>query len=163
MRRLMVTTIALGAFVAGLFAVGLSAQQRGTPAGLGLGFAVEQAGSPIEIRATLSDAATGAYTKVTVRNTSSKVITGTTFAVRITAPTGSALKDSLREGELLQDRIEPGSTLELSANVVGLEELSQLSRTHLGGQLELGVLRVRFADGSTWASSVRTTGRFGGS
>jgi hypothetical protein len=157
MRRLMVMPMALVAFVAGL-----SAQQSTAPRGVGLGFAVGQEGSPLEIRATESAVATGAYTMVTVRNISSRVITGTTFAVRLTPGPGSQTTSSLREGQVLRDRIEPGGTVDLSANVVSLEELNQIARTHVGGSLELGVLSVQFANGGGWTSDVKTTGRFTG-
>jgi hypothetical protein len=139
------------------------------PGHVGLSMVAHQAGSPVTLLQSTSNATDSAYVSVLVRNDSNKTIRSITFATVFHLPTvdstpnvdksNSASKTYVMAGAALSTLIKPTESGPLRPGLIDLSRLNGLA-DHGGAEVELGVVRVEFDDGSVWTYDVVTKGHF---
>lgn len=160
MRRAILTVSAVVTGVALVLAVNAGAKARGQ-AGLGMSIAVQD-DSPIKIVRTESKAG-AAFSTVTVLNRSDRRIQAVTFAVLASGNDDKSTdKPAYVEGQLLSASLDPTQTVTLEANLLAKTAVAELFAAFpTGAELQAGVVKVVFSDGSAWSTDAKSRGRFG--
>ncbi|MCX6543890.1 MAG: M56 family metallopeptidase [Acidobacteria bacterium] len=130
-----------------------SAAQSGQvagPRGVSFGFAESQPGSPVKLISVTSNL-DYAFARVRFRNVSEHHLTAVTFlaVVECRPEAGPAI---LTPSEAIPVTLAPGESGEVETKFLRIGELLDWQRTLNAGKMALlGVVRVSFADGDTWA------------
>jgi hypothetical protein len=116
-----------------------------------------QAGSPVSIVESMSPLDDG-YASVVLRDDADKAIRSVTLAalVRPTDPAMTTPQVFIRRGPTVV--LLPRATTAIAVQLVDQSTLDTFARK--GADIELGVVAVEFADGSTWSYDLAAKGRF---
>lgn len=144
-----------------LFAVAsrfsLTSRTSPPPVGVSVRIVPHQAGSPVSIVESTSDLEDG-YASVVLRDDADKAIRSVTLAalVRPTDPAMTTPQVFTRRGPSVI--LLPRATTGIAVQLIDPSTLDAFARK--GANVELGVVGVEFADGSTWSYDLAAKGRF---
>jgi len=119
---------------------------------LGLLMVTNQPGSPITPIAGKSTLAAGPFTEVTLRNDSGKNVAGLKLGLFVISSDGA--RRSLFRTYKASHALAPNATVTVKPEFATFPEFEHLARTWAGGELQLGVLEVSYADQSPWTFDV---------
>ena len=127
------------------------------PVGLSVRIVPHQAGSPVSIVESMSPLDAG-YASVVLRNDATKAIRSVTVAalVRPADPAMATPQVFTRRGPSVI--LLPRATTAIAVQLMDQSTLDAFARK--GADIELGVVAVEFADGSTWSYHLLAKGRF---
>lgn len=139
----------------------LVASLVGAPGAMGvdvsLRLAIDQPDTPVAVVGQRSDTKRGAFASVTLENVSGRAVRSVQPGVLV--HTGGGGKAALRSGNWTDVELPSGGSSVVETSLVPPAVLEELSKKG-DVVLELGVLAVRFADGSEWKFDVAKSGRF---
>jgi len=143
-----------------LFLISLSLESRPVappPVGVSVRIVPHQAGSPVSIVESMSPLDDG-YASVVLRDDADKAIRSVTLAVlvRPTDPAMTTPQVFIRRGPSVV--LLPRATTAIAVQLIDQSTLDAFARK--GADIELGVVAVEFADGSTWSYDLAAKGRF---
>jgi hypothetical protein len=130
--------------------------------GVALRMTVGQPGSPLTLLSTTNDYNRGAFVDVEVRNDSALHVAAVTFGIMIHHSNDPSSQPVWRVGRQHAASIPTGGTYTFTPSLMHASEMMGLVSTYpQGAVVELGVVGVRFTDGSAYRSDARSRGRFG--
>jgi hypothetical protein len=135
----------------------LTSRTSPPPVGVFVRVVPHQTGSPVSIVESTSDLEDG-YASVVLRDDAEKAIRSVTLGA-LALPLDPAMTTPqvfIRRGPNVT--LLPRATVAIAAQLIDPSMLTELARK--GANIEVGVVGVEFADGSTWSYDLAAKGRF---